>query len=434
MVNVEAEILIKEFNNNKNQYEFVEIRGCIFNNKGIWENLITLVIPKNIETKENQYTYDYGEIVFFVRRINTDAFLELVKKLKEEHKITLLELPEYKAACDNIDMAQNGYTDFIPSYRNWAFFNIPWPCKEYDIKANAGMGWPQQKLTFKKDLPTYPTLNHAIEDVLGFNFQNPSFGVTYILLPDYRIGTKLIAHSTKDIEIVVQNNTSEKEVLCKYYCKTEDEIINAEIKCVKGSNPELKFSKEIKELWLYFFDEREEVIDSKLYIYPSYNLGGVEVANDSEEYWKSVIASGENYYIEFKNSLHRNGKNHDDFIESVISFSNSDGGVIIIGVGDHGEMNGIDEEEIPIVNGLIEQLSYGCIGKRVDINYKTISIEGKKYVVLEVNSGKDKPYLIKGKTIGYVRCGSTDKLMDVNELERIYNEKYTKTSYGNVIS
>jgi predicted HTH transcriptional regulator len=155
-------------------------------------------------------------------------------------------------------------------------------------------------------------------------------------------------------------------------------------------------------------------------MYPSYNAGGVTIANDSEEYWSGVIESGESYYVEFKNSLHfREKDSHEDFLESVIAFSNSDGGVIIIGVGDHGEKNGIGDGEIKQVVELIDQLVYSCIEPKIDMKVKVVTLENKKYIVVEVDSGKETPYFSKGKTIGYVRRGSTDKLLDRNTLDSL---------------
>ena len=55
-----------------------------------------------------------------------------------------------------------------------------------------------------------------------------------------------------------------------------------------------------------------------------------------------MIKRGESSNIEFKNSL--NPTNHDDFIDSVIAFSNSHGGTIYIGVDDKANLVGFDED------------------------------------------------------------------------------------------
>lgn len=431
MVRVDGDILLADFEKKKSQYDSIEVRGCIVKSNDVWQNFVTVIMPINKGEKREPITYEYTDIILFKRYATVESFAEMFRSIITTKKVALDGLPEYTAPNDYVDLSQWGYTDFIPSHISYGILNLEWPAISYEVRSSTTQPMNQPRLTVKKELPVYPTLDYAIRDIVGLSYQNVVLCNLFILLPNYAISTKLVVHSRKEIDIHLEANDN-LDLLCKYYCRFEDEVLHEEQEYKDGKDLKLKFPKEIVELWVYIFDSDGALIDLKWWNYPPYNsIGGVIIANDSEEYWKGIIESGESYYVEFKNSLHRSDKyNHDDFLESVISFSNSEGGVIIIGVGDNGEMNGINEGEIPIVYGLIEQLVYSRIDGKTEINRKTMAIDGKKYVVVEVEAGKEAPYFFKGTLQGYIRRGTTDKLIDKYTLESIKAQRQKQSGLG----
>jgi len=57
---------------------------------------------------------------------------------------------------------------------------------------------------------------------------------------------------------------------------------------------------------------------------------------------KKLIQQGENKQLEFKEQLPKN----ESIVKTIIAFSNTSGGKLIIGISDDREIVGIDEENI----------------------------------------------------------------------------------------
>ena len=57
---------------------------------------------------------------------------------------------------------------------------------------------------------------------------------------------------------------------------------------------------------------------------------------------QELIIQGENKRVEFKEQLPKN----ESIVKTIVSFSNTSGGKLIIGVSDNREIVGVDDEEI----------------------------------------------------------------------------------------
>ncbi len=132
------------------------------------------------------------------------------------------------------------------------------------------------------------------------------------------------------------------------------------------------------------------------------------------------IKKGENKRLELKEKLPSN----EAIAKTVVAFSNTSGGKIVIGVNDNREIVGINEDKIfeyeEKISSIISDLCYPTILPEIYAQ----NIEGKVVLVIEVFRGSMLPYYLKnkGKLKGtYVRIGSTNRLADeimIAELQR----------------
>ena len=135
-----------------------------------------------------------------------------------------------------------------------------------------------------------------------------------------------------------------------------------------------------------------------------------------------MIKRGESSNIELKNSL--NPTNHDDFIDSVIAFSNSHGGTIYIGVDDKANLVGFDED---ISDKVIDLIAEYCNPRiEPEINTK-FPVSDKLISIVRVPEGADKPYFHRKKGI-LIRAAATDRQIKRRELEDIFNLKRSGSS------
>lgn len=125
------------------------------------------------------------------------------------------------------------------------------------------------------------------------------------------------------------------------------------------------------------------------------------------------ILAGESKNVEFKENLPDKGIK---YMKSVVAFANGNGGKIIFGIADKTrEVIGFGKEDIfKIMDAIANAVSDSCEPAIIpDITLQTI--DGKTVIIVEVSSGRQRPYYIKslGKEAGvYVRVAGTTRLAD----------------------
>ncbi|OSO94193.1 transcriptional regulator [Cylindrospermopsis raciborskii CENA303] len=128
-----------------------------------------------------------------------------------------------------------------------------------------------------------------------------------------------------------------------------------------------------------------------------------------------LINQGENSSVEFK----RSDVKLDSLCKEIIAFSNSSGGVVLIGVDDDGTILGVESDrnyEEWVVN-----IARNNIIPPVNIQSREVVWDGKKIVVVEVPKGKDRPYQDNSGRF-YIRIGSTNRIASLNELMRLFQQ------------
>lgn len=104
---------------------------------------------------------------------------------------------------------------------------------------------------------------------------------------------------------------------------------------------------------------------------------------------------GEGKNIEFKREI---PANHEKFLKDIIAFSNSSGGQVILGIEDEtGVVYGIgDQSPFKLSDSISNMISDACIPQiEPDISIRTL--EDKTILVIDVVSGKFRPYYIANK-------------------------------------
>lgn len=120
---------------------------------------------------------------------------------------------------------------------------------------------------------------------------------------------------------------------------------------------------------------------------------------------------GEGQQLEYKRSL----AELETAVRSVTAFANTDGGAVLIGVRDSGEVVGVE-----IGQYTKERLSTTITDSTDPILYPSIElirVEGKVVIALKVAESENRPHLCKGKA--YKRVGATDVQLSRDEYERL---------------
>ncbi len=129
-----------------------------------------------------------------------------------------------------------------------------------------------------------------------------------------------------------------------------------------------------------------------------------------------IILNGEDSNHEFKSNIRHGSK----LVPEVIAFSNSEGGVILIGVNDDGEIAGLSGDDIKRLNQLLPNLASDNIRPPVRLNTQNVSLAEGLVMVVSVPEGTSKPYMDNNTSI-YIRNGaSSQKLRSREEIQRIF--------------
>ncbi len=122
-----------------------------------------------------------------------------------------------------------------------------------------------------------------------------------------------------------------------------------------------------------------------------------------------ILKTGESFFIEFKENVNK------DLIKEIVAFSNSQGGKIIIGVKDNGEIKGIE-----ITNKLkskIVDMARNC-EPPIEVKLHTYK---KNILIIDVPEGNKKPYLCSQGF--FIRNGPNSQKLSRDE---IFSFAYTE--------
>lgn len=126
--------------------------------------------------------------------------------------------------------------------------------------------------------------------------------------------------------------------------------------------------------------------------------------------FEHILKQGEGYNIEFKRNLNK------EITKEICSFLNSSGGKIIIGINDDNTVHGIK-----LTNGNRSEIYSFLqpVTPRPEITVSDFNYKGKDIIIVDVEPGKDKPYITAG--LLYVRIGANaQKLTTPDEMRDFF--------------
>jgi ATP-dependent DNA helicase RecG len=133
-----------------------------------------------------------------------------------------------------------------------------------------------------------------------------------------------------------------------------------------------------------------------------------------EQLIKDLIRQGESELLEFKESVRK-----EDIANAICAFLNAEGGIVLVGVRDNGEVAGIegaDKLETELNNYLIN-----TIIPEAPITVSTEAIKDKNIILIKVWSGSKPPYLVNN-TI-YIRKGGRTAKASSNDISKLILER-----------
>lgn len=129
------------------------------------------------------------------------------------------------------------------------------------------------------------------------------------------------------------------------------------------------------------------------------------------------IQNGEDSKTQFKENIHHVNQLAQEFV----AFSNSEGGMLLIGVKNNGEISGLGFEEIEKINQHISNAASQNVKPPIAPFTENIAVDGKKIICAHISKGIAKPYYTN-EGIAYVKMGADKKIAPPEEILRLFQE------------
>jgi len=129
------------------------------------------------------------------------------------------------------------------------------------------------------------------------------------------------------------------------------------------------------------------------------------------------ISNGEDSYTQFK----AQAVSSKDLAKEFVAFSNAEGGILIFGVSDDGEIKGLGTDEIESLGQLIGNVANDLVKPPIHPLIQIMSIGDEKLVIVSIKNGTSKPYATSSGDY-YIKSSSDKKKISQEELRRLFAE------------
>ena len=392
----------------RDTYGKVLAQSAILRQDGRWQNIITKLLPLYVGEKPSKLEkLNYGEFAIIESLISLGNLFKVIKSLSQE-KDTTISIDNYEIEIKPGSLSMGYEYDSCSDYLNvgWFFKSFIFSCPR--VSRIGPLVSPK--------LPLFPDSNDAIKKHIGIDLavSSSNYGIA-ICLPSYYARITEIRLGQTELSMAMEPKATKiNDVIAKCYFERENETMQGDI----------VFSTNRGQIFIGFRPERahialvsiskNEILDVRRFS-SSWTLPQDVIIDIPEFEIRRLIEQGETNTVEFKSKI----DDIEEFVESVVAFANTRGGIILLGVRDNASVCGISERdnkervESIIRSHCVPYPEYECLQRR---------LYDKSILLVRVEEGRDKPYTVRQKGV-FVRAGSSDRIAEKYELDEMYQKK-----------
>ncbi|MHB8545152.1 MAG: AlbA family DNA-binding domain-containing protein [Nitrosotalea sp.] len=375
---------------------------------------------KTDETIEQDLTYDYGNVMLIKRCIGVEDFLQMTSS----KKITISGIP----VIDLNDGFQDGWDQICSKSHEMSLYS-DWPTTSFRYFGNnQGQSNYVYDTLVKVGLPTYPSMYDASQSFLNLD-RKPDFNSNpgiLILIPDYNARINMLEIEDNNIKVSVEKRETEYEALVmKLFCKGHKaDFTSSDIELDKNGIMSVDLSFIPDEVHAYLMDKKSgDVVDYRTYGPYARDTSEGIIVRTSQETIESFLANGEGQNVEFKKEL------SNEFLETIVSFANTNDGVILLGVDNRNKVVGFFDDFDKVQKKIRGMIAGNCEPSNIEIIIEQKEVDHRQIIIIKVKEGNEKPYMLKEKG-PYVRIDEKDIVMSRFDLDKIYQQRHQNNQFS----
>jgi hypothetical protein len=365
--------------------------------------------------KRKEIEYNYGDYVVAERILSINEGLEIIDGLFSENGERKLVIPDF----DEFNVHRGQKIQFVASKVNYGYLFDDWPMRFCYFSVVDKQGDYREAELLKEKMPYYPSLNEAIIDFFELTTEHfSSYGQVYVVINDYRGRIKYLKLVFSKAKPILDLPELEREnVVLKAFAQSGSRRVALKDIYPQNDDVEIDIGFNPESLYVALLSKDDNVkLDGK-------EFGtwrgekGIIIERPKEEIL-FLTRAGESQTLEYKGDIvDENNKN--DFIETIVAFSNTNRGVILVGVSDSGGILGTEKKAEDF-----ERLIHDCCDPPPNnVKVEEADMPDKKHIiVVEVPLGENRPYQSKRDKNFYVRHNANDMRMERSELISMLEE------------
>lgn len=408
------------------QYGLAYIKCAIVKENEPYLYLADIKIQHKEDIPMEETIHEYENIILATIPLTLNELEKVIEEL-DSGKINLKSLGSINAK-NSFDSSYY----HISSRTHYAGFYYDWPC--YCFRASLDERKNLQNVygsLTKPGLPAYPNFYEACNAFFQHEHspnQNSPVSINF-LIPNYDARIKILEIADKQISALVERKDPPLDnLVAQIFCKKADDKTqnSKDIKFNDTGTAKFTASFVPDNVFVYILNSKNgETVDSKAFgSHYTDRTDGI-IVKTSVENLETMLAKGESQQIEFKYDL---DKEKTEFLESIVAFANTNDGAILLGVDNDGKVVGFFDD-FDKIDKKIRGLVSGHCEPDIEISVEQIILEGKPIIVVKVKEGKNKPYLLSGKS-AYKRVDKDDHVFKRLDFDEILNKK--QTSYDRI--
>lgn len=298
-------------------------------------------------------------------------------------------------------------------------FPVHFPFHEFCFNGTEHLTNEDRNVVFTRDLPLYPSFETAINKYLETRNAYPNGnGAVFCLAPDYRGRIGKISLSTRGLEAEIHSlkSTESEDVLVKVHFELPEggsKTGDVDIEDGVARFPANDFPT--KAFVILVSRDTAELIDETQYSGQWAYQDPRTTIESTQSDIENLALAGESQSLEYKEAF----TSATDIAKAVVSFANTHGGQVLVGVTDEGQIVGVKMKKI---HDHVEQILRSHCDPPLQAKVEVVNVSGRQVASIRVAPGVDKPYSVRDHGI-YIRSGATSRIATRYELDQLMAAK-----------